>query len=144
LMSRIISGLVAAAVVAGATLAVPQPVSAEKLFLRYSQWLPPGHWTQRPLMHKWFREIEKATEGRVVIQATAKGLGAPPRQYQLAVDGVADVVWVVHGYTPGSFPLTEMSELPFITKSAEANSVAYWRVFKKCLSPPACIMMSRH
>ncbi len=114
---------------------MPQAASAEKLFLRYSQWLPPGHWTQRALLHKWFKEMDKATEGRVVIQPTAKGLGAPPRQYQLAVDGIADAVFVVHGYAPGTFPLSEMPELPFLTKSAEANSVAYWRVFKKMFEP---------
>ncbi len=133
-MLRTFSGLAAAAL-AAAALAVPQAASAEKLFLRYSQWIPPGHWSQRALLHKWFREVEKATEGRVDIRATAKGLGAPPRQYQLAVDGIADVVWVTHGYTPGSFPLSEMPELPFMTKSAEANSVAYWRVFKKIFEP---------
>ena len=103
--------------------------------LRYSQWLPPAHWTQRPLLHEWYKEVSKATEGRVNIQPTAKALGAPPRQYQLARDGIADVVWVVHGYTAGSFPPSEMVELPFITRSGEANSVAYWRVFKKIFEP---------
>lgn len=109
--------------------------AADTLNLRYSQWLPPGHWTQRPLLHIWYKDVAKATGGRVNIQPTAKALGAPPRQYQLARDGIADVVWVVHGYTAGSFPLSEMVELPFITRSGEANSVAYWRTFKKIFEP---------
>jgi hypothetical protein len=61
------------------------------------------------------------------------GSGAPPRQYQLAVDGIADVAWGPHGYTPGVHPLSELSELPFVTRSTEANSVAYWKVFEKHL-----------
>jgi TRAP-type C4-dicarboxylate transport system substrate-binding protein len=133
-MLRKVYGLAAIAMVAS-VVTVPNAVAAEKQFLRYSQWLPPGHWSQRELMWKWFKEIDKATEGRVVIQPTAKSLGAPPRQYQLAVDGITDVGYQVHGYTPGTFPLSEMAELPFITKSAEANSVAYWRVFKKMFEP---------
>ncbi len=109
--------------------------AAERTFLRYSQWLPAGHWTQSKIMHPWFKAVEKATDGRVTIQPTAKSLGAPPRQNQLIVDGIADVAWIVHGYTPGVFPLSEMVELPFITKSGEANSVAYWRIFNKVFKP---------
>lgn len=109
--------------------------AADKVVLRYSQWLPVGHWTQGETMHPWFKEVEKATEGRVVIQPTAKALGAPPRTNQLVIDGIADVGWVIHGYTPGVFPLSEMVELPFLTTSGEANSVAYWRIFKRIFEP---------
>jgi TRAP-type C4-dicarboxylate transport system substrate-binding protein len=109
--------------------------TANAATFRYSQWLPVGHFSQKGVMHPYFKDIEKATEGRVKIQPTAKGLGAPPRQYQLAVDGIADVAWGPHGYTPGVHPLSEMSELPFVTRSTEANSVAYWKVFKKYLEP---------
>lgn len=101
----------------------------------YSQWLPVSHWSQGEIFHPWFKEVAKATEGRVRIRPTAKGLGSPPRHYQLTVDGITDVGYVIHGYTPGVFPLSEMPELPFITKSAEANTVAYWRVFKKMFEP---------
>ena len=118
---------------AGAVAALS--VGAEAQTFRYSQWLPVGHFSQSEVMHVWFKDIEKATEGRVKIQPTAKGLGAPPRQYQLAIDGIADVAWAPHGYTPGVHPLSEMAELPFVTRSTEANSVAYWKVFKKYLQP---------
>ena len=102
-MIRKICGLAAiAGIAAAASVAtVPNAVAAESQYLRFSQWLPPGHWSQRDLMWVWFKEIEKATEGRVVIQPTAKGLAvdgcsvdgitATARQYQLAVDGITDV-----------------------------------------------------
>ena len=111
------------------------PDTATAASFRYSQWLPVGHFSQGKVMHVYFKDIEKATQGRVKIQPTAKGLGAPPRQYQLAVDGIADVAWGPHGYTPGVHPLSELSELPFVTRSTEANSVAYWKVFEKHLQP---------
>ena len=128
-----VTSFVSAAAIAAA-IAAPA-AAADKLVLRYSQWLPVGHWSQGKLLHPWFKEVAKATEGRVVIQPTAKALGAPPRHNQLVVDGIADVGYIVHGYTPGVFPLSEMVELPFLTKSAEANSVAYWRIFKKVFEP---------
>lgn len=119
----------------GAALAAAFAGAAEAQTFRFSQWLPAGHFTQRDVMHVYFKDIEKATQGRVKIQPTAKGLGAPPRQYQLAVDGIADVIFVPHGYTPGVHPLSEIAELPFLTRNTEANSVAYWRVFEKILQP---------
>jgi TRAP-type C4-dicarboxylate transport system substrate-binding protein len=109
--------------------------AAEAATFRYSQWLPVGHFTQREITHPYFKDIEKATEGRVKIQPTAKALGAPPRHYQLTIDGITDVGYQPHGYSPGVHPMSEMAELPFITRSSEANSVAYWRVFKKIFEP---------
>lgn len=118
-----------------ALVAQPGSGRAQQAGLRFSQWLPVGHFTQKDLLHIYFKDVEKATEGRVKIEPTAKALGAPPRQYQLLVDAIADVAYVVHGYTPGVFPLSEMAELPFLTRSTEANSAAYWRVFEKHFKP---------
>lgn len=126
---------ITAAVAVAVAIGVVATSAADAQTFRYSQWIPTGHFSQVGVMHPYFKDIEKATEGRVKIQPTAKGLGAPPRQYQLAVDGIADVAWGPHGYTPGVHPLSEMAELPFVTRSTEANSVAYWRVFKKYLQP---------
>ena len=70
--------------------------AAQAQTFRYSQWLPVGHFSQVGVMHPYFKDIEKATEGRVKIQPTAKGLGAPPRQYQLAIDGIADEIGRAH------------------------------------------------
>lgn len=106
------------------------PASAQNMVLRYSQWIPAAHVTQGAGLHKYFEDVAKVTEGRVRIEPTAQALGAPPRNMQLAVDGISDVAWGLHGYTPGTYPLSEMAELPFLTRSTEANSVAYWRVFK--------------
>lgn len=117
-----------AAVVLFASIA--GPASAQNMVMRYSQWIPAAHITQSAGLHKFFEDVAKATEGRVKIEPTAQALGAPPRNMQLAVDGISDIAWGLHGYTPGTYPLAELVELPFLTKSTEANSVAFWRVFK--------------
>ena len=110
--------------------AIALPAQAENMTLRFSQWIPAAHFSQKDGLHVLFKEIEKVTEGRVKISISAKALGPPPRQMQLAVDGVTDLAWGVHGYQPGVYPLAEMVTLPFLSKNTEANSVAYWRVFK--------------
>jgi TRAP-type C4-dicarboxylate transport system substrate-binding protein len=48
-----------------------------------------------------------------------------------AVDGVADIVWTVVGYTPGRFPSTEVFVQPFMVEDARAASCAYWNMYEK-------------
>ena len=45
--------------------------AADKMNLRYSQWLPAGWWGQAKMLYPWFKQVAKATEGRVNIQPTA-------------------------------------------------------------------------
>jgi len=56
--------------------------------------------------------------------------GRPPELMDQAIDGVADIVWTVVGYTPGRYPSTEVFELPFMMTNARAASRAYWEMFE--------------
>ena len=122
--------LTATAVALPLTIVAATTVSAETMTLRYSQWIPAAHFTQKNGLHEYFKDIAKATNGRVKIIPSAKALGPPPRQMQLAIDGIADVAWSAHGYQPGVFPLAEMVTLPFLSTNTKSNSVAYWRIYK--------------
>ena len=79
----------------------------------------------------WIEKIKKGTKGNVNIQLTTKSLGSPPRQYDLARQGVVDIAWGVQGYTAGRFITAEIGELPFLGNSGEALSVAFWRTHQK-------------
>lgn len=108
---------------------------AQEVVLRYTEWLPPTYFMNERGLYPYFAEIERVTEGRVKVEVSAAPLGPPPRNYQLAMDGVADLAWGLHGYTPGTFPLSELVELPFHSTNAEADSIAYWKVFSEYLEP---------
>ncbi|MCB1755752.1 MAG: TRAP transporter substrate-binding protein [Gammaproteobacteria bacterium] len=123
------------ALACGALLSLTTAQAADSLVLRYNQYLPPTHWTQVDGLGHFFTEVEKATEGRVKIQPSAKPLAPPNRNYQAVTSGIADVAWGPHGYTPGAFPLSEMLEFPFDNMDVEKSSAAYWRVFKKYFEP---------
>ncbi len=103
--------------------------------LRFNLWLPPTMFIVTDVVGVWAKEVEKVTEGRVRVENTASSLGAPSRQYQLAVDGIADLVWGSHNYSAGVFPLDEIMGLPNLSEKAEPASVAYWRVFKQHFQP---------
>ncbi|MBL4598737.1 MAG: TRAP transporter substrate-binding protein [Rhizobiaceae bacterium] len=117
-----------AAIVAVAGL-LGAPAKADTV-LRLNNWLPPGHSQLVGVMKPWMENVAKATDGRVKVELTGASLGAPKRQYDLAVDGIADVTFGVHGYTPGRFKLPGVAELPFMAEKGEALSVALWHTYE--------------
>jgi TRAP-type C4-dicarboxylate transport system substrate-binding protein len=121
-------------IVAAAALAGTGDKANAQTVLKYNNWLPPAHNQLVLAIRPWIAEVEKATNGRVKIEVPPASLGAPVRQYDLAFEGVADIVAAVHGYTPGRFKLTGIGELPFVGDTAVQRSVAYWRVHEKYLA----------
>lgn len=118
----------AAAVTLMATTALAQDVT-----LRLHQFLPAQANVPKLVLDVWADNVEKDSEGRIKIEryASMQLGGSPPELMDQAIDGVADVVWTVVGYTPGRFPSTEVFELPFIMTNARAASSAYWQMFEK-------------
>jgi TRAP-type C4-dicarboxylate transport system substrate-binding protein len=119
-------------VLAGSIVAgLPTSTIAANVELRFNLWVPPTHHTHTKMMVPWAKEVARVTQGRVKIKFTSSSLGPPPRQFDLAASRIADVTFGDHAYSPGRFFLTKMAELPFTGDSAEAMSVAYWRVYSK-------------
>ena len=103
---------------------------AQEVTLTISSWAPPTHGMNALFWPELTAAIEEATEGRVTAEIKY-GLASPPAQYDLILDGAADLAWIFHGYTPGRFVATKMIELPGYEGNAEAASVAYWRAQEK-------------
>ncbi len=121
----------AAGLVAG--LLIAAPVQAQTV-LNASSWVPPAHLLTANVMVPWMQEVEKATEGRVKFNMLPKAPVGPPQTFDAVKDGVVDFSFTVHGYTPGRFTLTKMTEFGFLGDSAESISVAYQRMFDKHLA----------
>ncbi|HYF58038.1 MAG TPA: TRAP transporter substrate-binding protein [Burkholderiaceae bacterium] len=124
-MKRITIG----AAVLGAGLMSAGGASAQ-VVLTASSWLPPTH-TLSTSQAKWCEEVSAATSNRVRCNILPKAVVAPPGTFDAVRDGLADLSYSVHGYTPGRYVLTQMAELPFLGDSAEATSVAYQRIWDK-------------
>ncbi len=107
--------------------------AAQEVTLRLHQFLPPQANVPKNIIIPWIEQIEEASDGRIKIDhfpAMQLG-GTPPELINQAIDGVADIIWTVSGYTPGRFPHTEVFELPFMMTDAEAASRAYWEMSQK-------------
>ena len=86
------------------------------------------------MIKPWIEAVEKESGGSLSIRILPKPLGKPPAHFDLAKDGVADITYGVHGYQPGRFLATKAVEMAFLGESAEATSVAYWRIHQKHLA----------
>lgn len=100
-----------------------QPIAAQELTL--SHWVPAMHPLQRTGMEPWAESIRQATEGRVTIAIyPAQQLGQAVDHYDMARDGIADIVLINPGYQPGRFPVLSAGELPFLIANAKGGSRA--------------------
>jgi TRAP-type C4-dicarboxylate transport system substrate-binding protein len=117
----------------GAVFSAAGGASAQSVTLTTSTWVPLGH-ALTMAQNQWCEEVTKATASRVKCNLLAKPVAPPPGTFDAIRDGLADVSFSVHGYTPGRYKLTEMAELPFLGDSAEATSVAYQKIYEKHLS----------
>jgi len=120
----------ASAVLAGVLMA---PLHAADHTLTISSWAPPTHGINATMWPNFIAMVEEATDGRVTAELKM-GLAPPPAQMDLVQDGAADLSLIFHGYQSGRFIATKLIELPGYEGSAEAASIAYWRVYEKHLA----------
>lgn len=99
--------------------------------LQASVWTPMTHVFVTGLVEPWAEDVERVTEGRVTVEILPKAVATPPGAFDAVRDGLADVTFGVHGYTPGRFVASQMVELPFLGDSVEAMSVAYQRIYER-------------
>lgn len=126
-MKPVLKGLVASAVVLGAMTANTH--AADKV-LTMSHWAGPKH-AMATKVHPWFSEQLSECSGGSLSVKLENGLAPPPAQYDTIRDGVADIGWIVHGYTKGKFLTTKMIELPGMPGNAESMSVAFQMTHEK-------------
>jgi len=120
-------------IVAGVLASLALGAQAADVTLTVSSWLPPSH-TLSQSQAKWCEEVAKATSSRVKCNILPKAVVPPPRTFDAVRDGLADVSYSVHGYTPGRYLLTQMVELPFGGDDPVATSIAYQRIHQKYLA----------
>ncbi len=122
-------------IVAAAAIAVSSGAAAfaADTTLKISTWLPPSHGVNSIMFANLIEMIEGATNGEVTAELV-NGLAPPPAQMDIIMDGVADMTVIFHGYQPGRFVGTKLIELPGYEGSAEAASIAYWKVHEAHLA----------
>jgi TRAP-type C4-dicarboxylate transport system substrate-binding protein len=94
----------------------------DKHEVKVAEFVGAQHFMTKWIM-QWGEKLEKASNGKLVFKHFPGAQMAPtPAHYDLARTGQADVSWFLHGGTPGRFPLTEISHLPYMVGSAEIGT----------------------
>ncbi len=90
--------------------------------LRVSTFEPPKAFLARQLA-SWIELVgPKLSDGTSLRLFPGALLGAPPAQQELVRKGVADIAFIVTGYTPGVFPRTSVANLPFIAPTSKIGT----------------------
>lgn len=106
---------------------------AQEVTLKMHQFLPAQATVPAQVLDVWANNVEAQSDGRIKVEryaAMALG-GTPPELMDQAIDGIADLVWTVVGYTPGRYRTTEVFELPFSVTDAREASCAFWQMFEE-------------
>ncbi|MBI5275669.1 MAG: TRAP transporter substrate-binding protein [Burkholderiales bacterium] len=115
--------------VAAATVLAAGTASAQTT-LTLSSWVPPNH-SLTLVQSEWCELVSKNSGGKIKCNLLPRAVAAPPGTFDAVKNGLADVSFIVHGYTPGRFVHTQMAEFPFLGDAAEPLSVAFHKVASK-------------
>jgi TRAP-type C4-dicarboxylate transport system substrate-binding protein len=118
-----------AASLAAASLVAAGAASAQTV-LTLSSWVQPAHMLSET-QKEWCGQLATKSGNKVRCNVLPRAVAAPPATFDAVRNGLADISYTVHGYTPGRFTLTQMVEVPFLGDSAEATSVAFQRLYNK-------------
>ncbi len=115
---------------ASAVMAVTVPAMAADQELTFSHWAGPKH-AMATKVYPWLNDTLSECSGGSLTVKLENGLAPPPAQYDTVRDSVADLGWIVHGYTKGKFATTKMIEMPGWPGNAEDMSVAFQMTHEK-------------
>ncbi len=108
----------------GAAMAVAATVPVAAQELKFANFTPPFHTVNASVIEKLNADLTEATGGSLTVRGYHGGeLGAGPvEQYVRAVQGVADMVWGLPGYTSQQFEKTMIVELPGVVPDDQSGA----------------------
>lgn len=119
----------------GTALLWPTGPWAQAPELKFASFPPPPGALNQDVLGPWVKDVNEALKGSAVVRLFPGGtLGRDPvQQFKLMRDRVADIAYVVMGYTPGEFPDSTIFELPFLIENSLEGSLAHWRMVERGL-----------
>lgn len=123
-MKKTLISVAAAAAASFAGMAQAQTV------LTVSSWVPPTHGLSVS-QKEWCDDVATQTSNRVRCNILPRHVSPAPGTFDAVRNGLVDVSFTVHGYTPGRFVLSQMAEFPFLGDRSEPLSVAFNRIAAK-------------
>lgn len=110
---------------------LPTPAAAGPIKLSYANF-PPAPTFPCVQMERWKKEVEKRTNGKVLINTYPGGtlLGAK-NMMDGVISGQADIGNLCMAYQPGRFVITNATSLPLGIPNATVGSMVLWDIYQK-------------
>lgn len=109
----------------------PRPAFAEQVTLSYANF-PPAPTFPCVQMERWKTEVEKRTNGKVLVNTFPGGtLLGPKNMMDGVIAGQADIGCLCMAYQPGRFIVTNATALPVGFPNATVASLALWDLYNK-------------
>lgn len=109
----------------------PVSIQAETITLNYANF-PPAHTFPCVQMERWKKEVEKRTNGKVMVKTfPGSTLLNPKNMMDGVIAGTADIGNLVMAYQPGRFIITNATSLPLGITDAQTSSLVLWDIYKK-------------
>jgi TRAP-type C4-dicarboxylate transport system substrate-binding protein len=122
-----------AAAVAASSLPAPAVLAQAPIELKLASFVPPMHSIWAGVLMPWSKRIEEMSKGRLKIAGypSMQLGGKPPELYRQMVQGIADIVFTLPGYTSGDFPMMSLTELPGTATNAHDGTTKLWDRLKQ-------------
>ncbi len=118
-------------VVAAGAVWAPTPGFAGSIKLSYANFPPPVTFPCVQ-MERWKTEVEKRTNGKVLINTfPGSTLLGPKDMMDGVIAGTADIGNLCQAYQPGRFVLSNATALPLGIPNARVGSMVLWDLYKK-------------
>ena len=126
-----LKGTAAAAAAVG--LPAPAVLAQAPIDLKMASFVPPMHSIWAGVLIPWAKDIESKSGGKlkVSLYPSMQLGGKPPELYRQMVQGIADIVFTLPGYTSGDFPMMSLTELPGTAKDAFDGTTKLWDRLKQ-------------
>jgi TRAP-type C4-dicarboxylate transport system substrate-binding protein len=128
--ARLFMSLPVRTVLASAALLTAFAPVAAQTTITLSTWVPPAHALSTTQV-EWCEMVEKKVPGKIKCNVLPRAVAAPPGTFDAVRNGLADISFAVHGYTPSRFVTPQLAEFPFLGNSSETVSVAFQRIYSK-------------
>ncbi|MFA5582276.1 MAG: TRAP transporter substrate-binding protein DctP [Paracoccaceae bacterium] len=110
---------------AGLMAAGASQAAADTINLRISSYAPAGNFINDEIISGWMDRVVADSEGTITYQLFPGGTSGrnPAEQLRLVQDGIADIAFVIPGFTPGAYDGYGVIELPGLAESAVEASM---------------------
>ena len=127
---NILSKLMGLKLMGGLFIVLAVSIAGAQELIKVGTFVPEKSVGVSRVIKPWMEAVAADAGDEVKLQGFWGGtLGKSPfKQFELVQNGIADVTWVLPGYTAGQFPEMGLFELPFLIRTAEEASVVGWKL----------------